>query len=156
MKRFTANGAALLSAGATTDPLALGDNLWLHVKVYSTGGENGLHYHPREDHAFFVLQGQATFYDENGQATVVGRNDGVMLPKGTRYRFHSSDRENLVLLRAGGGQRTGSPSDEGTPEYPGPMYERMGADGQPLPGDSPENKTPSMPPARIPGAFFGA
>src|SRR5215475_8401132 len=95
----------LLSDGRTNKVLAQTDQLKLRIKVYAQGGENGLHTHNDEDHAFVVLQGQATFHDEAGNSTVVGKYQGIMLPRGAYYYFESSGDENLVLLRAGAGRK---------------------------------------------------
>lgn len=47
----------LLSKGRTNKVLAATDLLKLRVKVYAEGGENALHTHKDEDHAFVVLGG---------------------------------------------------------------------------------------------------
>ena len=52
--KFTMNGLQLLSSGQVTEKLVVGEHLWLHSKVYSRGGENALHAHLQEDHAFFA------------------------------------------------------------------------------------------------------
>src|SRR5882672_6575759 len=49
--------AQMLAKGRTNTPLARTDNMWAILKVYASGGENGLHTHPNEDHTFIVLQG---------------------------------------------------------------------------------------------------
>src|SRR5688572_28142077 len=80
----------LLSSGRSNLEVAATDLLKLRVKVYAEGGENGLHAHYDEDHAFVVLQGQATFRDENDTARVVNKYEGIMLPKGALYYFQST------------------------------------------------------------------
>ena len=95
----------LLSKGRSNRVLAATDLLKLRVKVYAEGGENGLHTHLDEDHAFVVLEGQATFHDEQGNSTVVNRYEGIMLPRGAYYYFQSTGDTNLVLLRAGAGRK---------------------------------------------------
>src|SRR5947209_11785205 len=94
----------LLSSGRTNLSVAETDLLKLRVKVYAEGGENGLHTHKDEDHAFVVLQGQATFRDENETVTVVNQYEGILLPRGAFYWFQSTGDENLVLLRVGAGR----------------------------------------------------
>src|ERR1044071_8359878 len=89
----------LLSSGRTNTPLASTDLLKLRVKVYAEGGENGLHTHMDEDHSFVVLQGQATFHDEQDNVRVVNQYEGIMLPHGAYYYFQSTGTENLVLDR---------------------------------------------------------
>jgi len=128
----------LLSQGRTNKVLAQTDLLKLRIKVYAEGGENGLHTHHDEDHAFIILQGQATFHDEAGNATVVNKYEGIMLPKGAYYYFQSTGDENLVLLRAGAGRK------------PEGGY-RLGTHGRPLTRE--ENK--HIPGVPIPGEFFG-
>jgi mannose-6-phosphate isomerase-like protein (cupin superfamily) len=129
-----------LSDGRSDTTVAKTDMLTARIKVYHQGGENSLHRHSREDHSFVVLEGQATFYDENEEPTVVNQYQGIMLPRGTFYRFHSSGATNLVLLRFGTGKQPGND-------------DRMGPDGKPLPGGSVANKHVNGVP--IPGQFFG-
>jgi len=74
----------------------------LTLKVYAEGGENAMHYHLNEEHAFIILQGEATFHlDTDENAHVVHQWEGVFLPRGAHYYFQSSGNENLVLLRVG-------------------------------------------------------
>src|SRR5947208_13661355 len=89
----------LLSEGRSNQEVAATDLLKLRVKVYAEGGENGLHTHNDEDHSFVVLQGQATFHDENDTPTVVNKHEGIMIPRGAFYYFQSTGDETLVLLR---------------------------------------------------------
>jgi mannose-6-phosphate isomerase-like protein (cupin superfamily) len=129
----------LLSSGRTNVPVAGTDLLKLRVKVYAEGGENGLHTHQDEDHAFIVLQGQATFHDENDTPTIVNQYEGILLPRGAFYYFQSTGDENLVLIRVGAGREP-----EG--EF------RVGPNGRALTPE--ENKHIDGTP--IPGKFFGA
>ena len=128
----------LLSEGRSNQPLAGTDLLKLRVKVYAEGGENGLHTHHDEDHSFVILQGQATFHDETGKATVVNKYEGILLPRGAYYYFESTGDENLVLLRVGAGRK---------PEG----QHRLGPNGRSLTRE--ENKHIDGVP--IPGKFFG-
>jgi mannose-6-phosphate isomerase-like protein (cupin superfamily) len=134
--------ASLLSEGRTNDELAATDLLWLRLKVYAQGGENVLHQHHDEDHAFVILEGQATFHDKDDRLTVVNKNEGIMLPKGTPYWFQSSGDSNLVLLRVGASETKGNDDDD-----------RLDINGNPLPGISAANKHVVGVP--IPGKFFG-
>lgn len=78
------------------------DDLTARIKVYVTGGENKMHSHPLEDHAFFILAGQAMFHiGESDRMVRVERDMGVLLPRGTKYWFTSTGNENLVMLRVG-------------------------------------------------------
>jgi mannose-6-phosphate isomerase-like protein (cupin superfamily) len=115
--------APLLSSGNSDTPLYATDLMWAHVKVYAEGGENDLHAHPAEEHSFIVLDGEATFVDGAGSETVVHRNEGILLPKGTLYRFRNTGDTNLVMLRVGAGSNS---------RLPGKADERRGPDGLPL------------------------
>lgn len=103
--KFSMRGLPLLAQGTANYPQATVENLWVSVKVYASGGENALHAHMVEDHAFVVLQGRATFSFGDGSSCEVLPFEGVMLPKGTQYKFEAGEEENLVLLRMGGAQR---------------------------------------------------
>jgi len=102
---FSMRNLPLLEQGTTYDSLATAENLWASIKVYANGGENALHAHGGEDHAFIVLQGKATFTFGDGRTSVVGKYEGVMIPKNVLYKFEADESENLVLLRVGGGAR---------------------------------------------------
>jgi len=91
----------LLAQGRTDYALAVTDRLQIVIKCYASGGENYLHAHTEEDHAFIVLQGEATFFGPKGPIGRIGRNRGVLIPRGALYSFQSSAPEPLVLLRAG-------------------------------------------------------
>lgn len=131
----------LLSKGRQDTWLAQSDLLRLSMKVYAEGGENVLHAHTAEDHAFIVMQGQARFHDRDDNVTVVGPYEGIFLPKQTYYRFENCGEGSLVMLRVGAAAEH-------------PATTRYGVDGQPLPGYSKENKHEDGVP--IEGAFFGA
>lgn len=128
----------LLSEGRSNQEIAATDLLKLRMKVYAEGGENGLHRHLDEDHAFVVLQGQATFHDETDSSSVVNKYEGIMIPRGAYYFFTSTGDENLVLLRVGAGRK------------PEGGY-RLGPNGRPLTAE--ENGHVAGVP--IPGKFFG-
>ena len=132
----------LLTSGRTNQVLARTATTEVRAKVYAEGGENGLHTHVDEDHTFFVLDGQATFYGPDEQSTVVGRYEGILIPAGAFYRFQSTGDTNLVLLRFG----ADVPAPEGT------TAPRIGIDGSPLPGKDPRNK--QVPP-EFSGRTFG-
>ena len=126
----------LLSAGRSMELLAATDRLKVRIKVYAEGGENGLHTHNDEDHAFVILQGQATFYDADEDATVLNPYEGIMLPRGAFYRFASTGDENLVLIRIGTGDL--------------PAGQRVGPHGRPLTREE-NGRVDGVP---IPGRFF--
>lgn len=120
----------LLARGRTDTPLAATEDLSIRLKIYAEGGENELHAHPGEDHSFIVLQGHARFFGPAGEETVIGPNQGIMLPKGNLYRFFAVEGEPLVMLRIG------------TPNYAKqPDPSRTDADGNPMRGDSKKNKS---------------
>jgi mannose-6-phosphate isomerase-like protein (cupin superfamily) len=144
---FSANGFPLLSAGSTTDLVARSSSMWVHVKVYADGGENGLHAHSAEDHVFVILDGEATFFDENAAETVVSKNDGILIPHGTLYRFRSSGSTNLVMLRIG--------AAAGDEDLFGTWGERVGKTGEAAPGDAPANGAGAIRGTPIPGQTFG-
>lgn len=102
---FSMRNRPLLEQGTTYDSLATAENLWVALKVYASGGENALHTHGGEDHAFIVLQGKANFTFGDGRTSLVGPNEGVMIPKNVSYKFEADEAENLVMLRVGGGER---------------------------------------------------
>jgi mannose-6-phosphate isomerase-like protein (cupin superfamily) len=132
--------AQMLEQGRTNTPLARTDNMWATLKVYASGGENGLHTHPNEDHTFIVLQGSARYYDADGNPTDVGTHEGIMLPAGAYYWFEATSQEPLVLVRVG--CRAGA-KDAGA---------RLNVRGEPMPGDSEENKR--VPVVYREGEFF--
>ncbi len=51
-----------LSEGRSDTVVARTDQITVRVKVYAEGGENALHAHMEEDHAFILLEGEATCY----------------------------------------------------------------------------------------------
>ncbi len=130
-----------LQQGRTTEVRASTDLLTVTIKAYAEGGENAMHCHTTEDHAFIVVEGQATFHvDREDNIKVVNRWEGIMLPKGTFYRFESSGDQNLVLIRTGA-----APA--------GTKNERLAPNGRPLPGDSVENGRVER--IEAPGKGFG-
>ncbi len=132
-----------LSAGRTNIDLARTDLLWLSFKVNAEGGENAVHAHTNEDHAFVVLEGEVTFFDENGTGKVLGEYEGIMIPKGAHYRYLNTGGRNLFMLRVGAQRDT----SEG-------IQTRLKPDGSPIPADSPDNF--HIDPVPVEGKFFGA
>lgn len=121
--------AQLLDQGRTDTEVCRTENMWTRLKVYASGGENALHCHPREDHMFVVLQGSARFYDRDGGTTDINQHEGIMLPAGTYYWFEATSKDPLVLIRVG--SRIGTENAQG----------RLNIKGEPMAGDSDENKT---------------
>lgn len=122
--------AQLLDQGRTDTPLAATDDLVLRLKVYASGGENELHAHTEEDHSFIILQGTARFHGPDGEMAELGANEGVMLPKGSFYRFNATGAEPLVILRVS------SPN-----QGPDGGQNRIDRDGAIMQGDSKANRT---------------
>lgn len=131
-----------LSSGRITNLVSKADSLWIHTKINAEGGENGLHCHTQEDHAFIVLEGEGTFFDEEGNETIVKPFQGIMIPKGAYYRYLNTGKGNLMVVRVGGGTKTDA------------VASRIDPDGKPLHTNSEENKHIEGVP--IPGKFFGA
>ncbi|MBM3598210.1 MAG: cupin domain-containing protein [Alphaproteobacteria bacterium] len=92
----------LPTQGRVDLPLASTEGMTIVLKAYAGGGENALHAHQHEDHAFVVLQGSATFYGpEDRVIAELTRYQGILIPKGALYRFHAHESESLVMLRIG-------------------------------------------------------
>ncbi|MEK7215603.1 MAG: hypothetical protein AAB289_08420 [Chloroflexota bacterium] len=90
-----------LESGKRNTALAHGDLLSLYMREFAEGGETFLHAHP-EDSVWFVLQGHAAFYAEDGRLIAqMGPLDGIFVPIGAVYRFESTSPGNLVVLRMG-------------------------------------------------------
>jgi mannose-6-phosphate isomerase-like protein (cupin superfamily) len=121
--------AQLPKQGRTDTPLAASDKMWVVLKTYAADGENGLHAHPNEDHTFFVLQGEATFYGPDNETRTIGKNEGVLLPHGTFYWFKATSDEPLVMIRVGAAAFDGID-----------RHGRIAPDGSEIRGDSVENK----------------
>ena len=92
----------LLSEGRSNEELPGTDRTRLSLKFLVEGGEVMLHSHTYEDQTYLVLDGEATFYNEGDEATVVSRGEGMIMPAGTLYRFHQSGEGPAVVLRVGG------------------------------------------------------
>lgn len=116
-----------LKKGRSHKVLARTGLMNIALKCYSEGGENTLHTHPGEDHAFLILDGEATFYDKDGKTTVVKKGQGIMLPEGYYYWFNNTGGKPLMFLRFGASREK-------------PEITRIGVDRKSLPGSSVENK----------------
>ncbi|MGE3148627.1 MAG: cupin domain-containing protein [Pseudorhodoplanes sp.] len=82
--------------------LSATDEMSVILKAYASGGENTLHAHVHEDHAFIVMQGSATFIGKGDrEIATLTKYQGIMLPRGALYRFVAGEGEPLVLLRVG-------------------------------------------------------
>ena len=121
-----------MKQGRVTQLVAETPNMWIHTKVNAEGGENEIHKHVDEDHAFIVLEGQMSVFDENGGEIEVKQHQGVMIPKGAYYRY----------LNTGAGVKG---------QQQGGQEMRVGADGKPLVSGTPQNR--NLPPIEA-GSFF--
>jgi mannose-6-phosphate isomerase-like protein (cupin superfamily) len=137
--------APLLERGVQDTPLFTTDELWGHLKVYAEGGENDLHAHPHEDHAFVVLQGEAMFWNRAGDQVAVRRYQGILVPRGAYYRFQNTGEGNLVMLRVGAGSNSHL-SERRT--------ERLGVDGRPMTFNPMQRASGTELPVES-GEFFG-
>src|ERR687891_760571 len=88
-----------MQQGRVTQLVAETPNMWIHTKVNAEGGENEIHKHLDEDHAFIVLEGEMSVFDEKGNEMRVKPYQGVLLPKGAYYRYLNTGNGNLVMLR---------------------------------------------------------
>jgi mannose-6-phosphate isomerase-like protein (cupin superfamily) len=120
-----------MKQGRVTQLVAETSNMRIHTKINAEGGENEIHTHLNEDHAFIVLEGQMSVFDENGGEIEVKQYQGVMIPKGAYYRYLNTGEGNLVVIRVGAGVKNQQP--EGQPA-------RLGTDGNPLVSGTPENR----------------
>tara|TARA_R110000787_G_scaffold9034_3_gene31736 strand:+ start:304 stop:816 length:513 start_codon:yes stop_codon:yes gene_type:complete len=132
----------LLEQGRTDSVLAATEDLTIRLKIYASGGENELHAHPTEDHAFMILQGSARFFGPEDEEIELGKYEGIMLPRGNFYKFFATSEEPLVMIRVGN-----------------PCHAKMGdisrinIEGNEMKGDSKENKKVEV---IFKDEFFGA
>ncbi len=134
--------AQLLEQGRSDTMLAATDDLTVRLRVYASGGENELHAHPTEDHAFIILQGAARFFGPDGEIMELGKNEGIMIPAGNLYRLNATSTEPLVLLRVG------------NPNFKKQKApHRINANGEEMKGDTKENKSQKV--IVRDGEFFG-
>ncbi len=154
--KFSMRNLPLLEGGATMELLGLSPMLWAHSKVYSAGGENALHSHEIEDHVFLILQGRATFHFGDGSTTDAGAFEGVIVPRGTRYRFYAHEElGNLVMFRVGAAQV--KDSSDLHPKFAIPneaLKSRSDSQGNYAAGDAAKNGTASQATVFKAGAFF--
>ena len=103
-----------------------------------------------------ILQGKATFTFGDGRTQVVGKYEGVMLPKNAKYKFEADEAENLVMLRVGAGVRTETGLTKLTPfGTPKDVVAKTSfADGQVKVGNDPKNGESSKKRVYAPGKFF--
>src|SRR5262245_3165924 len=89
-----------VESGKTIMWLARTDILFADVQILKDGGETNLHSHSHLDGFWLVLGGRARFYGEGGALIAdLGRHEGVLLPRGTKYWFESVGPEPLEILQ---------------------------------------------------------
>src|SRR4249919_4192600 len=86
-----------MKQGRITQLVAETENMWIHTKINYEGGENEIHSHLDEDHAFIVLEGQMSVFDETGAELEIKQHQGVMIPRGAYYRYLNTGAGNLVV-----------------------------------------------------------
>jgi mannose-6-phosphate isomerase-like protein (cupin superfamily) len=70
------------------------------VHIIKSGGENALHAHRGQDATWLVLEGQITFYGEDGEPiAVLNARDGLFVPRGAAYYFMSTGTDTAIILR---------------------------------------------------------
>jgi len=132
-----------MQQGRVTQLVAETPNMWIHTKINAEGGENEIHTHLNQDHAFIVLEGEMSVFDEQGHEMKLKQYQGVLLPRGAYYRYLNTGEGNLVVLRIAAGVRNKPKAGGAT---------RVRPDGQEILGGSVENK--SLPPIEMAGKFF--
>lgn len=135
-------GTQLLSQGKATDIKGQSEMMSVAMKCHAEGGEVSLHSHVAEDHMFVVLQGEATYHVGLEEKEIVLRqHQGILLPRGTYYRFISTGNENLVQLRVGAGAGGAKA-----------MMDRLDVSGEQL--DPLSERDHYVAPVPVPGKFF--
>lgn len=132
MPSFFKLRARLPSQGRTDTPIAATEDMTIVLKTYAADGENELHAHTNEDHVFVVLKGRANFYGPKDEKKSIGVHEGVLLPRGSFYWFKADGDEPLVMIRIS--------STRFDPADPMARFARINAKGEPMAGDSKENK----------------
>ena len=80
--------------------LAKTDRLFGTIQVGREGGETNLHSHTHLDGFWFVLEGRVRFYsDETTLYAELGKNEGISVPRGTKYWFEAVGDVPLELLQ---------------------------------------------------------
>ena len=80
--------------------LARTDLLTVLLHHWGSGGEIAAHYHTDSDAVWVVLEGQATFRDENNQ--LLGQanpHEAVVVPRNTTYWFENTGDGAAVMFR---------------------------------------------------------
>lgn len=101
-----------IEKGKTHVRLAGSDLLRGEIQVIKDGGETNLHSHPATDGFWMVLGGKARFYGEGDTLLAeLGRNQGIMIPRGLPYWFDRTGDEPLEILHMSASLATKSGED---------------------------------------------
>ncbi len=65
--------------------------------IVPPGGGPPFHVQTREEEAFYVLEGQLSFYGEDGE-TVAGPGTYLNIPKGAKHRFRNNSEATARML----------------------------------------------------------
>ncbi len=81
--------------------LATGDDTdgeyFLVEAIVPPGGGPPSHIQTREEEAFYILEGEVTFYGEQGEVTA-GPGTYLNIPKGARHRFRNNSAGTAKML----------------------------------------------------------
>ena len=81
--------------------LATGDDTdggyYLVDAIIPPGGEPPFHIQTREEEAFYVLEGELSFYGDDGEI-VAGPGTYLNIPKGAKHRFRNNGQETARKL----------------------------------------------------------
>ncbi len=108
IKTFKHEGTHVVSAGNLYRVIANGhetDNRFSLMEAILEPGQGGpYHTHSREDESFFVLEGQVTFYLEDGEL-IATRDDFVSCPPGVArgFRNHTNNTARMLLFYSSAG-----------------------------------------------------
>ena len=81
-----------LATGKDTD-----GQYFLVEAIVPPGGGPPSHIQTREEEAFYILEGNVTFYDANGETTV-GPGTYLNIPKGAKHRFRNNSDLTAKML----------------------------------------------------------
>ena len=90
-----------VGAGDQYRYLATGDDTdggyYLVEAIVPPGGGPPLHIQTREEEAFYILEGELSFYGDDGE-TVAGPGTYLNIPKGAKHRFRNNGNETAKML----------------------------------------------------------
>ena len=91
----------IFGAGDEYRYLATGDQTdggyFLVEAIVPPGGGPPLHIQTREEEAFYILEGQLSFYGAEGEV-VAGPGTYLNIPKGAKHRFRNNGNETAKML----------------------------------------------------------